>query len=397
MGDVKTTMKKTKLATAVSAALSIMAGQASAQQAGDGLEEVVVTGIRGSLTAALDVKRESSGVMDAISAEDIGKFPDTNLAESLQRVTGVSINRVEGEGSEVTIRGFGGAFNIVTLNGRQMPAANATPGFFGLNNNRGGSGQSRSFDFSNLASEGVSGLQVYKSGRVGVPSGGLGGTINIQTIQPLEAGNQFSFGAKALQDSGSGDVTPEISGLGSWTNDAGTFGVSAFGSVQEREYTNRTAITGGSGGLQWRFPFDHSGPYQGATVINPPGPDQLTGFPNSATMTYAEGTRERTNGMVTLQWAPTERMTITADAMSVWNDQSSWNIGDLPFWVRQFDFVAFDNDPAVSIPDWLSEPLASGAGSDFSQAGKELPFRNGLFELRDELSFVRPQFRLSDQ
>ena len=386
MGETKTTMKKTKLATAVSAALSIMAGQASAQQAGDGLEEVVVTGIRGSLTAALDVKRESSGVMDAISAEDIGKFPDTNLAESLQRVTGVSINRVEGEGSEVTIRGFGGAFNIVTLNGRQMPAANATPGFFGLNNNRGGSGQSRSFDFSNLASEGVSGLQVYKSGRVGVPSGGLGGTINIQTIQPLEAGNQFSFGAKALQDSGSGDVTPEISGLGSWTNDAGTFGVSAFGSVQEREYTNRTAITGGSGGLQWRFPFDHSGPYQGATVINPPGPDQLTGFPNSATMTYAEGTRERTNGMVTLQWAPTERMTITADAMSVWNDQSSWNIGDLPFWVRQFDFVAFDNDPAVSIPDWLSEPLASGAGSDFSQAGKELPFRNGLFELRDELS-----------
>ena len=163
MGEIKTAMKKTKLAAAVSAALSIVAGQASAQQAGDGLEEIVVTGIRGSLTAALDVKRESSGVVDAISAEDIGKFPDTNLAESLQRVTGVSINRVEGEGSEVTIRGFSGDFNIVTLNGRHMPASNTTPPFFGINANRT-SGQSRSFDFSNLASEGVSGLQVYKSG-----------------------------------------------------------------------------------------------------------------------------------------------------------------------------------------------------------------------------------------
>ena len=74
---------------------------------------------------ALDAKRNTSGVMDAISAEDIGKFPDANLAESLQRVTGVSVNRVEGEGSEVTIRGFSGQFNLVTLNGRQMPAADS--------------------------------------------------------------------------------------------------------------------------------------------------------------------------------------------------------------------------------------------------------------------------------
>ena len=86
--------KRTKVAAAVSAACTMMAGHAAAQEP---IEEVVVTGIRGSLTAALDQKRESSGVMDAISAEDIGKFPDTNLAESLQRITGVSVNRVEGD------------------------------------------------------------------------------------------------------------------------------------------------------------------------------------------------------------------------------------------------------------------------------------------------------------
>ena len=385
MGETKTTMQKTKLATAVSAALSIMAGQASAQQAGGELEEVVVTGIRGSLLAAMDVKRESSGVVDAISAEDIGKFPDTNLAESLQRVTGVSINRVEGEGSEVTIRGFSGDFNIVTLNGRQMPAADARGVFFGINANTR-TGDSRSFDFSNLASEGVSGLQVYKSGRAGVPSGGLGGTINIETIQPLESANQFSIGAKALSDSGGG-TTPEISGLGNWTNDEGTFGLSAFGSVQEREFSNRTALHNSGRGIVWQFPFDPTIPaFANANLVNEPGPDQLAGFPHSAALAFSESSRERTNAALTLQWAPSDRMTVTADGLFAQNDQFAKSASDLPFWVRQFDFVAFNGNPVLSQPDFLSEPLVSGGGSDYSQAGKELPFRNSLFAMRDELT-----------
>ena len=85
------------------------------------LEEVVVTGIRGSYQRSMDIKRDGQGVVDAISAEDIGKMPDTNLAESLQRITGVSIDRVNGEGSKVTVRGFGPDYNVITLNGRQMP------------------------------------------------------------------------------------------------------------------------------------------------------------------------------------------------------------------------------------------------------------------------------------
>ena len=97
------------------------------EQSGSELEEVVVTGIRGSLQASMDIKRNSSGVVDAISSEDIGKFPDTNLAESLQRITGVSIDRVNGEGSAITVRGFGPNFNLVTLNGRQLPAAHVAP------------------------------------------------------------------------------------------------------------------------------------------------------------------------------------------------------------------------------------------------------------------------------
>ena len=386
-------IKRTKVAAAVSAACALMVGNVVAQEA---VEEVVVTGIRGSLQAAIDLKRETSGVMDAISAEDIGKFPDTNLAESLQRITGVSVNRVEGEGSEVTIRGFGGQFNLVTLNGRQMPAADAITSFFGVTAGNS-SGQSRSFDFSNLASEGVAGLQVYKSGRANVPSGGIGGTINVQTIRPLDVGNTFTVGVKVVDDAGGDSVTPELSGLGSWTNDAGTFGVTAFASYQERDYSNRTALGGGF--FVWETPFDATVPaFSNALIVNPPPPDQNAGFQPNAAMAYTEGTRERSNFATTLQFAPSDRMTFTLDAVWVQNDQSQWAVSDLPFFVRQFDFVAFDGNTVLSLPDFIGEPLVAGGGSDFTQAGKELPFRNTLFDLRDEMTSVGLNFdyQLSD-
>ena len=138
------------LASAVaSCAIAGMAGIAQAQTSGndDMLEEVVVTGIRASLTRSMDIKRDARGVVDAISAEDIGKFPDTNLAESLQRISGVSIDRSNNEGSKITVRGFGPDYNLVLLNGRQMPTT----------------GDSRSFEFGDVAAEIVSGVEVHKT------------------------------------------------------------------------------------------------------------------------------------------------------------------------------------------------------------------------------------------
>ncbi len=155
-------------------------------QSSEELDEVIVTGIRGSLKASMNMKREATGVVDAINAEDIGKFPDTNLAESLQRITGVSIDRVNGEGSRITARGFGPGFNLVTLNGRAMPTADVVVVGSG-GDGEYGSFTSRAFDMSNLASEGVSGIEVYKTGRAAVPSGGIGATINIKTLRPLDA------------------------------------------------------------------------------------------------------------------------------------------------------------------------------------------------------------------
>ncbi len=180
-------------------ALSLMgmAQAAVAQEAPGGGEvsgdEIVVTGIRASLAASADIKREAQGVVDAISAEDIGKFPDTNLAESLQRITGVSIDRQNGEGSLVTVRGFGPEFNLVTVNGRQIPTA--------LIGDGGSAPSSRSFDFANLASEGIAAVEVYKSGRATIESGGIGSTINIRTPRPLDnPGLRGSLAVKGVYD-----------------------------------------------------------------------------------------------------------------------------------------------------------------------------------------------------
>ena len=117
------------------------------------LDTVVVKGIRASLESSMNLKRDAQGVVDGIVAEDIGKFPDTNLAESLQRITGISIERRDGEGAQVTARGFGPQFNMVTLNGRQMPGADA----FGASGQvaiGGVDGGTRAFNFAQLAAEG---------------------------------------------------------------------------------------------------------------------------------------------------------------------------------------------------------------------------------------------------
>lgn len=352
----------------------MLAGQAVAQEA---IEEVIVTGIRGSLRQSMDVKRDSSGVVDAISAEDIGAFPDTNLAESLQRIPGVSINRVNGEGSEVTVRGFGGGFNLVTLNGRQLPAANVAS-ITGNSDDAGATGVSRSFDFSNLASEGVSGIQIYKTGNAAVPTGGIGATINISTIQPLESGNQSTLAVKAMHDEGGDDsITPEISGLWSWANDGGTFGVSAFAAYQDRSSSVRGVNVAG-----YSF-FDYSPDLsflQNATIENAPEDGALMALPFNIGMNYANIDRERANAMVTLQFAPTDRTTITADALYTTQELNNYNLVPGIWYSRQFSFVEFDGSPIVATPIRLIEDIAPPDGR-----GKDLFYASWDDNVKDEM------------
>jgi TonB-dependent receptor len=368
-------MTSKALFTIVGGVVLINPAFAQEQQA-DQLEEVVVTGLRGSLKASMEVKRDSSGVVDAISAEDIGKFPDTNLAESLQRITGVSIDRVNGEGSNVTVRGFGPTFNLVTLNGRQLPAASVGT-ITGNPTSAGAQGTSRSFDFATLASEGVSGLEVYKTGNAAVPSGGIGATINIKTIKPLESGNKASIGVKGVYDEGAdSDITPEVSGLMSWANDAQTFGVSAFASYQERKSSVR-----GVSVEQFQF-FDYAPSLSflsAATVANAPANGALMALPTNIGISDAKIDRKRLNGMVTLQFAPSENTTITADAMYTQNKLAQDSLVPGMWFSRQFSYIEFNGSDIVATPVKVIEPVANPGGR-----GKDLFYANYDDNTKDE-------------
>ncbi len=131
-------------------------------------------------------QRNAAGGGRRISAEDIGKFPDTNLAESLQRITGVSIDRVNGEGSQVTVRGFGPGFNLVTLNGRALPTASIASIGSDQNGDFGGGTTRRSTSRTSLRKASASLVSLQDRPRLGPPSGGIGATINIVTRKPLD-------------------------------------------------------------------------------------------------------------------------------------------------------------------------------------------------------------------
>jgi TonB-dependent receptor len=345
------------LAAAVASIISLTtASMAFAQEEAD---EVIVTGIKASLQQAMDIKRDAVGVVDAINAEDMGKFPDTNLAESMQRITGVSIDRTNGEGSRITVRGFGGDNNMVTLNGRIMPAASIFPG-------AGGSGASRAFDFSNLASESVSGVEVYKTGRANVSTGGIGASVNIKTGKPLDHdGFKASIGGKALSDTTNrtgSNITPEISGLASWSDKDSGFGVGLTVSHQKRDSGNSevtenqwnigrwdsTAITGNTG----LFSFT-----KGAKITNAPKDGQLYGRPNDLRYSFSDDQRTRDNAQLTLQWAPTDKITGTLDYTYAQNKITE-SRGETTSWLQNgnsIDEVIFNNTTAVATPVYIHE------------------------------------------
>ena len=346
------------------------------------IEVIQVTGIRGSMSESMNVKRQSSGVVDAISSVDMGKFPDTNLAESLQRITGVSINRVNGEGSEVTVRGFGGNFNLVTLNGRQMPAANVGT-ITGNPQDKGAAGTSRSFDFSNLASEGVSGIEVYKTGRAAGASGGIGATINVNTLKPLDqSDNSSSVGIKGVRDESGDGVTPELSGLTTWVNEDSTFGVSLFGSYQDRDSGSRSMSTEVYELRTYNGADDlNSLTIPGATVINEPTVGQILSIPSNIGVGTSQDNRTRTNAMLTLQFEPVEDLRFTFDAAYAKNEQESTSLIDGIWFARQFSSVEFDGNPIVSTPVKFSET----GGANNAVIGKDFFFQNLAQATEDEL------------
>jgi len=372
-------LHKSKLATSLSLILgtSLLAPVYAQDTQDDDVEVIQVTGIRGSVQESMGIKRDSAGVVDAISAEDIGKFPDTNLAESLQRITGISISRNNGEGDQITARGFGPDYNMVTLNGRTMPGS-ALPG-------GGGTPNSRAFSFSDLASESVRSVSVYKTGRASIASGGIGAVVDIRTARPFsasESGFTASVGAKALADTTNrvgDDVTPEVSGFINYVNDDNTFGVTFTGSFQDRDSAAQGAFVN-----QWRVnPYSGDNiphlpsadnPDSGAPVVlnNAPAMGQLFGIPSDLRYYMADRERDRTNAQLTVQFAPSDKMTATLDYTYSRQDlfearaeQSIW-MDD-----RYFAELTFD-DETVKTPVIISQERRDLLPRDLGLAIQEL-------------------------
>ena len=343
----ETQFKRQLLASSI--AMVVAAGANSQEEVlesvDDNIEEVIVTGIRASLKRSMDIKREAKGIVDGISAEDIGKFPDTNLAESLQRITGVAIERDRGEGSKITVRGFGPDFNIVSFNGRQMPT-------------NGG----RSFDFGNIASEGISAVEVYKSGRANVASGGIGAVVNVITSKPLEKpGLRAVVSAKGVYDPGTrkgNTVNPEIVGLFSQTFADDTLGVAVSASKQVRDGGSQNVTTSSFMGRNFVTLDDIDNQEEDAewgsiavgdpSAINFPTEvsDGIYAIPTNIQYNLDDFRRERVNGQLTLQWRPIENITATIDYTYAKNQMNTQH-QDLSAWF----------DPACSTreSEWIQE------------------------------------------
>ena len=196
--------------------------------------EIVVTGIRGSLREAIDAKRDLSVIADVVTAEDVGKFPDKNVAEALQRVPGIVVNREFGEGERVSLRGTAPNLTKTLLNGHSV----ATADWFILDQ----VASTRSFNYLTLPAEIIGRLEVYKSPQADVEEGGVGGTINVITRNPLDLDPlTLSASVQAAYSDLSGKVDPQVSGLVSWKNDDETFGV-LVGAIYQKRRTRRDGL-----------------------------------------------------------------------------------------------------------------------------------------------------------
>ena len=209
-------LKFSTLALAVASSFAVNTATAQEESAeNDMIERIEVSGIRASTKESINNKRFANSIVDSISAQDIGKFPDKNVAESLSRITGVAVSREFGEGEKISIRGAGPDLNRTLLNGQTVASAD----WFILDPSN------RSFNYTLLPSSIVKGLEVYKSPQASIDEGSIGGTVILRTRKPLELdANTVNVGVQAQYSETSEETDPQLDALYSWKNDDQTFG-----------------------------------------------------------------------------------------------------------------------------------------------------------------------------
>ena len=356
-------MKKNYLWTAVKAALLIPAASltlsaANAQTAptpvtDDNIEVIEVRGLISSLKRSFSDKKEALIVSDGISAEDVGKFPDQNVAESLQRITGVSIDRSGGEGQLISVRGFGPQFNLVTVDGRQMASERA----------------GREFSFDTLASELIAGADVYKTSNAANQDGGIGSYINLKTAKPFDMDGFTAVGSvKGTYDSLSEETDPAFSGLISNTFNDNTLGVLLSLSVQERQAQINQADTRG----YYRVPRIATNDFDATTGT---GKEAFNVWvPRNLDLTSNSEDRTRTSGTLVVQYAPSEDITLTFDGLYSKFEVES-QVNNYANWFTPGNFRDFEVDAATETVNFWShnafnDPTGGGSGAtDFVQQG----------------------------
>ena len=267
------------------------------------LETVSVVGYRASVERALDIKRGEAGVVDAIVAEDIGKFPDLNLAESLQRIPGVVITRDAGEGRAISVRGLGPDFTRVRINGMEALTT------VGASDQSGGSNRGRGFDFNVFASDLFSQLIVRKTASADVEEGSLGATVDLRTARPFDYdGLTVVASGQASYSDMAGKADPRVAGLLS-----NTWADGRFGALVSVAYTERQTLEEGSGSGRWA-----NGPSNGG--FNPASPytpalSTDTFHPRFPRYTLMEHDQKRTGVTASLQFRPTDRMEFSLDGL----------------------------------------------------------------------------------
>jgi len=261
-------------------------------------EQVVVTGLIYSLQTNLDIKRKAGGLVDVVSAEDIGKFPDVDLAAAMQRIPGVTVSRGVsmiggvptsiGTATQVTVRGFGPNFNETLFNHRKIA-----------------SGVGRAFDFSSVGADFVSEIDVMKSPDAALSSGAIGATINIKFPKPLDhPGFNLVGSASGTFSPEEGNVTPNIKALISDTFANDTFGILIDGAYSTSRIRGHHVNIQGWEGTQIN-------PSQLAT---PAGSDPINAWFIQDYGIYQETTQDtRIDGRAVLQWRPREDLLISID------------------------------------------------------------------------------------
>jgi len=276
--------------------LSSVQAQESSDDSVEKLEntEVYSKGIKGSLLDAINAKREASGVVDAISAEEVGKFPDKNVGEALSRIPGVAISRDFGEGQGVTIRGLAPGLNITQINGQAVGTAQ----WFVL------SQAERNFNFEMMSSEMVAGVKVYKSAQADIDEGALGGTVDLLTRRPLDL-DSGTFDASF--DMQYGDLAekwdPSGSFVYSWKNDDSTLGILVAASLQNRTVRRQATETFGF--------FGPADTRLGDNFVAPNSASDRGIIPWGVGSALFQQDRERVGTDINLQWSPNDNFTST--------------------------------------------------------------------------------------